>query len=458
MNVFKYVVLLCLPLQLYANNRDTLTIKEVIVQGNTKTDLNIILRELSFKSGDVISCWSCVANENRQRLLNLFLFNAVDIQLKQSTVLILLKERLYIWPKLDFTTADRNINQWWLSKDIKRLNINSQIGFYNLQGQNKTLLLKSQLGYTTAFSLGYKQPYINAQKTIGFQTLIQYAANKEIWIQTLNDKLQFYNANDQTMIKRLGIENSLIYRPYIYTYHFLGLGFKHLQISDSALMHQGSQPYLWNGLARQNELNLNYQLLLDRRDYKGYPTQGYWLKAQCDVNRFWANGSALNYMQIKGNAAKYVPISKHIYGAIGVSAKYSSLKHLPYNKFQSLGYGKDYLRGYELYVIDGHAFVISKLEIKWQFMQHTFKFLPKVKHYEFLPTKLFLSLFNDAGYVLNDRNDLLQTNSNQLPNTVLNGYGAGLNIVLFTDYCARLEYSVNKMGGARWYVSFVTAL
>ena len=68
MNAFKYVVLLCLPLQLFANNRDTLTIKEVIVQGNTKTDLNIILRELSFKSGDVISCWSCVANENRQRL------------------------------------------------------------------------------------------------------------------------------------------------------------------------------------------------------------------------------------------------------------------------------------------------------------------------------------------------------------------------------------------------------
>ena len=456
MPILKCIVLLCLPLQVFASSSDSLIVQDIIVEGNAKTDLSIILRELSFKPGDVIADWPGTVQENTQRLLNLFLFNEVKIERNGNRVIIQVKERLYVWPKIDCSTADRNFNQWWLSKDLKRLNLNTQLGIFNIKGQNKSLWLRSQLGYTTALSLTFKQPYINAKKTIGIQAQLYYSANKEIWIQTANDKLQFYSANNQTMIKRLGAEAWLLHRPKIYTYHAFGMGFRHIGIADSAVAHQGNNPYLWQGLSSQKEFNLAYQLSIDKRNLKGFPTKGFLIKAQCDWNTLGGQTSSLHYWQLKGSAAKYWPIREKVFASIGVAAKYVNFEYLPYNKFQSLGYGKDYIRGYELYVVDGHAFAIAKAEFKWRILQKTYKFLPKVKHYESLPTQLFFTVFNDCGYVSNVRSKT-QPDGNQLPNQWLYGFGAGVNVVMYTDYCTRLEYSTNHMGGSRWYLSFVTA-
>jgi outer membrane protein assembly factor BamA len=247
-----------------------------------------------------------------------------------------------------------------------------------------------------------------------------------------------------------------MHRPKIYAYHSLGFAFKSIQLADSALAHQGNNPYLWQGLSNQNEVNVSYQFNLDKRNFKGYPTKGYLIKGQLDNTTLFAEHSNLNYWQLKGSVSNYWPLGNRLFLAVAAMAKYSNNAFLPYNKFQSLGYGKDYIRGYELYVIDGHAFGLTKAEFKWQLLQKNYRFLPKVKHYEQLPVKVFWTIFNDWTYVRNER-QFIQPNNNVLPNQYLYGIGTGINLLFYSDYCARIEYSQNKMGWDRLYLSFVTA-
>lgn len=48
--------------------------------------------------------------------------------------------------------------------------------------------------------------------------------------------------------------------------------------------------------------------------------------------------------------------------------------------------------------------------------------------------------------------------NNLLPNRLQNGGGVGLNLVMFYDYCMRLEYSADRQMNHRMYVSFVAAM
>jgi hypothetical protein len=142
-----------------------------------------------------------------------------------------------------------------------------------------------------------------------------------------------------------------------------------------------------------------------------------------------------------------------------VSARHYSNYYPQYSKIQALGYGKDYIRGYELNVIDGSEFLLGKAEMKYRFLNRKYKFLPKVKNYEQLPITLFLSTYFDMGYVVNNGiTNFGSTDQNVLPNSWQNGKGLGLNVVAFYDYCMRLEYSFDKYMNSRFYVSFVAAM
>ena len=53
----------------------TFTVDSIHIDGNKKTKVQIILRELSFKKGDTIHNWSYHQAQSRKQLINLFLFN-----------------------------------------------------------------------------------------------------------------------------------------------------------------------------------------------------------------------------------------------------------------------------------------------------------------------------------------------------------------------------------------------
>ena len=196
----------------------TFTVDSIHIDGNKKTKVQIILRELSFKKGDTIHNWSYHQAQSRKQLINLFLFNEIALRKVGNTINIDVKERWYIWPKPELEYADRNFNQWWLSKDPKRLIYGLNLEWYNLFGRNQTLTLNLINGYTKMAGVNYKVPYFNKKQTWGMQFVAQYSSNKEIWFKTANDKVQFFRDQDREMIRRSNAERSFMHRPQILSY------------------------------------------------------------------------------------------------------------------------------------------------------------------------------------------------------------------------------------------------
>lgn len=175
-------------------------IENIIVSGNHKTRTKIILRELVIDKGDstYVSNLEYIKTRSQQNLINTSLFNFVTITdsvnpiTKQAVLFIDVKERWYIWPQIIFEVQDRNFNQWWLSKDLFRINYGAALDFNNFTGNKDVLSFIARFGYTERLGVSYKIPYINHAQTIGLSVSYLQNRNNEISYKTENNKLLFY--------------------------------------------------------------------------------------------------------------------------------------------------------------------------------------------------------------------------------------------------------------------------
>lgn len=453
MKKFTIAIFFSFYLNVCFSNDSCFTIKKINIIGNKKTKDFIILRELTFKIGDTICQWQQAKETSRKQIINLFLFNEITIDKTQNgDVNIQVKERWYVWPFPVLEYADRNINQWWLTKDPKRLVYGIEFKWYNFRGRNETILLDFKTGYTQLFNLTYKVPFFNAKKTWGMQLTTGISANREVWYKTEQDKLQFFKANNLFLINRNYGEIIFTHRKKILNYHQFYGGLKNINVKDTILSDSVNNQFLRSKNNQQQEIYLGYQFIRDKRDVKGYPLKGHYIKANIEGPFFIQNAGIL----VKLSAAKYLPISKRLYSSAIGTFRYFNLNNIPYSKIQALGYGREYIRGYELNVIDGNHFALGKAEIKYQLINRSFKFASYIKNYEELPFALYLTSYYDIGYVKNDNAQMLIKNI--MPNNWQYGTGIGLNAVMYYDYCLRIEYSINKQETQRFYVSFIASM
>ena len=438
-------------------NDSVFKIEKIEIVGNKKTKAFIILRELTFHLNDTVHNWDYHKAQSRKQLINLFLFNEVEIEKNQlNEVTVRLTERWYFWPVPVAQIADRNLNQWWLSKDPSRLIYGIQLQWYNIRGRNETMVLDFKTGYTQLFNLNYRMPYFNKKSTWGFQLNTSISANRELWYKTDQNKVQFFKDNSLFLINRRSVEVMFTHRKKIFNYHQIYGGYRRTFVKDTVLSAAVNPGYLYDSKTEQSELYLGYRYTRDKRDLKGYPTSGHYLKTSIEGPYFVNKKLNPFPFNLKLTAAKYFHLKNNWFASIGGNAQFFEISQLPYNRTQALGYGKDFIRGYELYVIDGNHFAVGKSELKYRLINKTFKFMKGVRNYEKLPMAVYLTTYYDAGYVWNY--NPLTTANNSMPNTYQYGTGFGLNWVLFYDYCMRTEYSLNKFGQHRLFVQFVASI
>lgn len=457
-----YVISIALtfsPDLLFSQNSDsTFKVEQILVEGNHKTKEWIIVRELTFKLGDTIANWRFHAEQSRKQLINLFLFNEILLTHDKGVVKVHVTERWYFWPVPILDYADRNFNQWWLTKDPRRLIYGVDLSCYNLRGRNETMVLNLVMGYTRSVGLAYRIPYFNKKRTWGAQLKVTANANREVWYATKNDKVVFFKDQDKVLIRRQFAELVFTHRKKFFTYHNVFAGFRRYQVNDTVVSQEVNPAYLFYHQNRQTELYLGYQLVYDKRDFKGFPLSGHLLKVNLEASNFFLPVQNFQTLMFKVAYSRYFPIRGNWFGSAHATARWYSNYYPPYTNVQALGYGKDYIRGYELYVIDGNHFGLGKTELKYRFLNSKFKFLRKVRNYEKAALSMFLSGFFDAGYVLKMEQKDGNDPTNHLPNGIQNGGGLGLNMVLFYDYCMRLEYSSDRFLNRRFYLSFVASM
>jgi len=443
----------------FASNDSIYLISKINISGNRITHNNIIIRELSFKKGDSLSKaqYEIEKQKSAENLMNISLFNFVTIteiyDENKININIHLIERWYIWPIPVFDLADRNFNTWWKTKDFDRVNYGIDLAIYNFRGRNETLDLLLSLGYDQKYGFAYKIPYINKKQSLGLTLSGNFIQSHEIALKDSNNKVVFFKRTDIFPKKNINAALGISFRNNIHNSHFLELGFDNYDFNDSIIIL--NPEYSVNKRSSLNFFSIYYQYKNDYRDYKPYPLKGHYF--DIEVSKYGLallNDEVTNLISIKSSYRKYFQLRPDFYFASGITAMINS--EFPYFIQNGLGYIRDYVRGYEYYVVNGQSFALIKNNLKYAIVPQRVSKINAIKTEKFntIPYAFYLNLYADAAYVYQKQND----SYNSLVNKLLIGYGLGIDFVTYYDKVIRLEYSVNKSGEKGIYIHFMTSI
>jgi outer membrane protein assembly factor BamA len=439
-------------------------IRNLNFSGNKITHENIMRREVVFKEGDTLGTAEIMSRieQSKLNLLNTSLFNFVTIDTVKvlGTVAIDIQitviERWYTWIGIIAELADRNFNIWWETRDLARVNIGLRVSRNNFRGRMEQLRFACQVGPSQKLSMYYEMPYINRRKTMGLIFNAGYSRQHEVGYITENDKF-LYLSTDDYLRKELALSVFIRIRPNMMQSHQFGIQYNKYNFADSLLL---LNPFYSFGNRKQlGFFSFVYQFKADHRDIHYYPLSGWYFDLIANYSGFGLlPGEAGSIWYLNPTFRYYQPLSPRFNLSAGLSAKVSSKANQPYFYQKGLGYSRDFVRGYEYYVIDGKQYVIIKTNLKFAVLQpHTmqFGFIPSEK-FSKLHYAVYLNIFADAGYVTGlKQNEIYH---NLLPDSLLSGIGAGIDIVTYYDKVMRLEYTVNRWGESGIFIHFIAGI
>jgi len=436
-----------------------ITVTSITLNGNLKTQNDIILRELSFEENKSYSNDDLTKKieDSKENLINLKLFNFVEINHKLTgnkvQLTIDVTERWYFWPYPVFEISERNFNTWWKEfkasdfSDFSRLNYGLFLNWENFRGRNELIKLKLRKGFKEHYLVAYEIPYFNKKKTIGLNTNMQLFRRKKTFYKTVNDTLLYYTNNDKFTTKDYEFNTELLYRKGVNRTHKLKF---HYFLSYVDLVIKTENPnYLNNDSNSGSYSKFTYQFANENRDYIEYPLHGYYL--HFEGTKYFKGTSPVNHFEIIGKAEKHIELKDRFFLGSSFKGKWSSDGNQPY--FAQRGFGfDDYVRGYEYYVVDGQDFWLSKTVLKYALIEKTNFDIPYVKMKQFNKShySLYLGIFSDMGYVIDKQTD----EDNTLSNSLLWGNGISLDYVTYYDKLLRIEFSVNHLGEKGVFLHF----
>lgn len=432
-------------------------VRDIIIIGNKLTKSSIILRELTFHKGDTLSPpdFEKLFKRSENNLMNTSLFNSVHISWlvpdsNSVAVYILLKERWYIFPIPIFELVDRNFNAWWRTKDFTKINYGGVITWNNFRGRNETIGMTLRLGYTQRISFFYSIPFISKGQRSGLSFAFAFSRNHETAFRNyLNDQVYYKDVNSFTR-KEISGSIQYIYRKNLYQAHVVEAGMRRAEVEDTIV--RLNHDFFSKGKADEKYFVLRYLYKIEHRDLVAYPLHGSFFNVEIVKLGFQPLKDDIDIFYLNSVYKHYWQLGKKFYFASSLNGKVSGTSHQPYYNTRALGFGNDYLRGYEYYVIDGQKFGLLKTNLKFELLPthtvHT-RFIPLEK-FATIPYAFYLNVYSDAGYV----EDKFYSANNSLTNSWLYGFGAGIDFVTYYDLVFRLEYSINKFGESGIFLHF----
>lgn len=436
-------------------------ISDISIEGNKKTKDGIIYREMDILKGDTIPS-DIIAQkilENEKRILSTGLFTKVKINIKdwdeeskRARVEVALVENWYIYPTIIFELADRNFNVWWDRDDRwDRINYGARLSHINLTGQRDKLKFIFQQGFTKKYELDYNYPYLNKEQTFGIRFNVFYSENNTIGFKTVGDRTAFHKdtINDRTLLSRLRLNTRLQYRPSLYQYHNFNIEF-HRNWIDDFVATELNPDYFLEGKDRIRFFRLNYEYRYDKRIYFLYPEGGYQIGINLDKQGLGIFDETNIFSAFVFGEYFHKPMDRLIL-ATRLKAKTNfSRGKVAFANNTGLGYGQDYVGGYEIYVMDGTDYILTQSSARFSIIEKVInlgKTMP-LEQFRPLSARVFLTFNFDAGYV----KEPTYTLNNNLVNQWNVGFGPGLDIILYNNWLFQFEYSFNQLGEKGLYI------
>ena len=434
------------------------TVQNIFIVGNKKTRESIILRELGIQVGDVVlrSDLEKMVENDKTKIVNTQLFLSVDLQIMdiafdQVEIVVKVSERWYLFPVPIFKLEARNFNDWWTNwdRDFDRVSYGIKLYQYNLRGRNERLKLQAQFGFTRRFELDYRIPYIDKSQQNGLIFRVGYDENNNVNYITEDHVQQFADFGKRT---RENVYGSITFshRPSFYSFHYFTLFYQNATIADSiALLNPN---YFLNGRTQQQYFQFRYRYRKEARDMIAYPLKGYVFNFSIDKLGLGIYED-VNQLEIDVDYNKFFDLGKDYFLSSRVGGNVSFPRRQPYVNSRALGFKPNFIRGYELNVIEGQSFFLHKLAFKKRILNTQTRLHKIIKKEQFntIPIAVYLKTYFDGGIVNSHINE---TENSRLVNRYIFGTGIGLDVVTYYDFVMRLEYSMNNEGERGFFLNF----
>lgn len=461
MRRFLSLLLIIFPLFLNAQ-QDTssyVVISDIIIEGNNVTKTSIILKELTFAQGDTINI-SDFANEmrlSRENVQNTTLFNFVDfecisdenfpanVQLK-----IKVTERWYLWVYPYVSYADRNLNVWYEADDLKRFSYGFDLEHRNFLGLKHSLKITCIAGYNQNYGLSYDIPYLVDKYRFGLKAGFAYKRDKEVAYVTNDNKISYFNGGEEFAKQT----TNFFVEPYYRFGHrnklFLNICYNDTYFHDTLLCLNPD----FNGHFQYFSLMMTFKN--DYRDEQNYPLNGHYLELLLEKTGLGFFDTSPDIFYGKITADWYQPIKGRWYWSSNLTLKMSADYDAPYFLNKGLGYGNDYVRTYELYVVDAMNFALMKNNLKFAILNPVTRYLPLIKNERFgkIHFALYANVFFDCAYSWK----IPAESACYLDNKFIFGTGIGIDFVTYYDKVIRFEYGINDMGETGLFIHFVAPI
>jgi outer membrane protein assembly factor BamA len=428
-----------------ADSNHAFVIRNIIITGNRKTNPNIILRELSFGIDEAYSLALITRKfqKARKQLMNTGLFIDVVVSLKNLTgydiyVNIQVEEKWYVWPQPFIRPVDKTFHQWWSEKDrnMDRINYGLKLTHNNFTGRNDKLKVNIMNGYTKQLSLQYYGLYLDNKLKWSINGGFAVGMNREVNYMTVNNKPVPVKGGDKYLRSYSNWFAEVNYRPAIKTKHTFGISYNYEDFADTIYK---LNPSFSSGRNVVRYPELMYRMSYFDVDFIPYPTKGYIGELTLRKKGF---NDPLNLWQLTAKASATWPFARNYFFNLRMVGMVKLPFSQPYMTRQFIGYEDQFLQGYEYYVIDGVAGGYTKASISRCILNTHFG-IPsqRWKRLNNIPLKIYAKSFVDAGYVYSRH-----PGQNELTNKFLYSGGVGFDILGFTDFVIKIEWSFNRLG------------
>ncbi len=438
-------------------------IHEIKISGNEKTKKEVILRELTFSKGSKMTIPELEKGlaESRINLVNTGLFINHGIKLSwerinrsEVGVLISVQERWYLWPEPILQNAERNFNSWLRGHDFGKLSYGINLIRENFRGRDERLTFLIQNGYNQKIAMTWSSPALQqGMGNLGFSAGLGLLRNRQVATFEEDNRLIFTHGDKVLLVHRFGFAQ-LNLRPSIHHFHTFRLTYHQFRI-DSSLVP--SNPLFTPG-NRLNfaSLDFDWMLKIDHRDHKAYPLKGYYADF-----RFTQHGvyhsipEDWSYASVETSLRKFFVLHPRVFFAAGFTGHFTNRHDLPFLFREGLGYGRNFVRGYEYNTIHGSRWMVMKETLKFTLLPEKSIRLPFMPHPKFRngAMALYLNLFADVGYV-----HASPAMATLLSNRWLTSGGLGLDLVTYYDKVLRIEFTLNDQREAGVFVHFVAPI
>ncbi|NJB86239.1 outer membrane protein assembly factor BamA [Lewinella marina] len=463
MKVFTAILLFCLPLIGLAGPADSVFIDEVRLVGHKKTRPRVVLREMTFGSGQRLAAEDLdqAVALSYNNLMNTGLFASVEMSYDtatiaegHTTVTVAMRETWYIYPVPVFSLADRNFNVWWdeQKRSLDRVNVGGKLNYYNFTGQRDKLKLGFTTGYTRSLEASYAFPYLNREGSIGVEANFSNQRRREQNYLTRNNQQEFYSDPHSFVYRRSQANITLSYRKRIYVSHILALGWRSSQVADT-IARVLNPDFYGGGRVEQKYFRVGYDFRNDRRDVRNYPWKGMFFSAGIAKEGLGIYGER-DGLEVHADYRRYIPFGQGFSFSYGVAGKYSLIRtRQPFLENRAIGFGDNGLTGYQFYVVDGLDMLIWRTGLRREIFKTKLDMgkLVFIDAFRYIPVRVLLSVQFNQGVA----NAPFVDGSNRLNNNLLTGMGAGVDFVLYYDMVGGIQYNRNHLGEDGVYLNFM---